>query len=124
MKNKGFTLIELLIVITIMASIGIVISVSLSGTLQNTHQKECDEFVTKIENAACVYVGLSTKEVVCNRTTCSPIRLELLIKEGLIEEEPDVCTGTDININETVSITWDETGEKHCEYNGVKKYER
>ena len=125
MKNKnGFTLIELIVVVAIMALLGTVITVSLTGTLQGANQDECDEFVREVEDAACVYSQLSNKKVICNRNDCAPIKLDILFSEGMIESEVDACTGKPIDLEETVSITWDDTGEKHCEYNGVKVYER
>jgi len=124
MKNKGFTLIELLVVITILSLVGILVSVNFSETLDDTKQKECTAFVNEVEDAACVYVGLIDKSIECTRTNCSPIKLEILINEGLIKSEIDACTGNSINKNETVSVTWDSNGEKKCEYNGVNVYER
>lgn len=124
MKNRGFTLIELLIVVAILAILGTIISVSLVGTLKNTNQKQCDEFVKEVEDAACVYAGLSINKAVCNRNNCSPIKLSELINQGLIELDIDACTGNDIDLNQTVSVSWTTDGEKKCEYNGVKVYER
>jgi len=122
-ENKGFTLIELLIVVAVMAALGTIITVSLTNVLGNTNQSQCDEFVKQIEDAACVYAGLSDKEIICYKNNCDPIRLNLLIKEGLIDDEIDVCTGKNIDINETVTVSWDDNGEKKCTYNGVKVYE-
>lgn len=124
MKNKGFTLIELLVVVAIMGLIGVVVTISLTSTLNETNQKRCDEFVKEVEDAACVYAGLIDKPTICTRGNCNPIKLQILVEEGLIESEKDACTNKDINLNETVSVLWDETGEKKCEYDGVKVYER
>lgn len=126
MKNseKGFTLIELLLVIAIMGIIGVVATISLTHTLQNTKEKKCDDFVRTIETAACIYSSLANKEIVCTRTNCSPISLDTLISEGQITYEKDECTGKDIDLSQTVTITWSDDGEKKCTYNGVKEYER
>ena len=124
MKNRGFTLIELLVVIAILATISVIVTVSLSKTFTDTNQKQCDEFVEKIETAACVYTSLSNKKVICERNDCEPIKLRLLVTEGYINEEIDSCTNGAIDLDETISIFWDESGEKICEYNGVKTYER
>ena len=123
MKNKGFTLIEILVVIAILGVAGTVITISLNTTLHNANQKRCDEFVRKIEDAACAYTSMSKKTVVCNRNNCAPIKLSTLISEGFIEEETDVCTGNAIDANQTVTITW-PNNEKICTYNGEKTYER
>jgi len=124
MKNRGFTSIELLIVVALMGVLGVIVTVSLTGTLKDTNQKRCDEFVREIEDAACVYAGLIDKSTICTKGECEPIELNILVNEGLIESETDACTGNGINLNETVTISWDEYGEKKCEYNGVKVYER
>lgn len=126
MKNrkKGFTLIELLLVIAIMGAIGVIATVSLTHTLQNTNQRKCDDFVKEVEDAACVYSGLSNKEIICTRTNCPPISLSILVSEGQITSETDACTGKDIDLTKTVTVTWDDDGEKKCTYNGVKKYAR
>lgn len=124
MKNrkKGFTLIELLLVIAILGVVSVIATISLTETLNDTKQKKCDEFVQEVEDAACVYSGLSNKEIVCTRTNCPPISLDILVKEGKITSETDACTGKDIDLSETVTVSWNEDGEKHCEYNGVKEY--
>ena len=124
MKNrkKGFTLIELLLVITIMGTIGVIATLSLNHTLQNANQRRCDDFVLEVEEAACVYSSLSDKEVICTRDNCPPITLDVLVREGHIKSEKDACTGEDIDLTKHVTITWDDTGEKKCEYNGVKIY--
>ena len=126
MKNrkKGFTLIEMILVVALLSVIGIVITVNLTGTLKDTNQKKCDDFVSEIETAACTYVGWSYREIACNRPGCD-INISILVNEGLIKSETDACTGEDIDMNATVSVQWDSTtGEKSCTYNGVKIYER
>lgn len=123
MKNKGFTLIELLAVIAVLAVIGTIIIVNLSSTFRETNEENCESFVTDIEDAACVYAGLSTKSTVCNRTSCPPIKLSTLLSEGLIEEEKDACTGKNMDLTQTVTVEWDSEGQKICTYNGVKTYE-
>lgn len=125
MKNKkGFTLIELLVVIAVFAVIGTIVTVSLTSTLEDAKVKECNEFVLDIEEAACVYAGLQSNREKCNRESCPPIRVGTLIADGLLEVTNDMCTGDDINLNETVTVSWNDSGEKTCEYNGVKTYER
>ncbi len=124
MKNrkKGFTLIELLIVIAVISIIGVMATISLTSTLKNTNQQKCDDFVKELEDAACVYSGLSNKEIVCTRDNCAPIKLDILVSEGLITSEVDACTGSDIDLNATVTVSWNSEGEKTCTYNGVKTY--
>ena len=124
MKNKGFTLLELLVVIAIMGVLGIIITASLSSTLNKTNQEDCDEFVKEVEEGACVYADLSRREFPCNRPGCE-IPLSILYQDGMIEENKDACTGKELNFNATVTVTWDAvTGKKECVYNGVRVYER
>ena len=124
-KKRGFTLIELLCVVVILGVIGVIITISFTNTLRNSNQKECTDFVTEVEEAACVYVSLSNSEVVCSRNTGCDVSLNYLVKEGLISSENDKCTNNDIDLTETVSVRWDSTtGEKICTYNGVKEYAR
>lgn len=124
MKNKGFTLMELLVVIAILGVLGLIVTASLNSTLKSSRQEECDEFVSEVEDGACIYVTLSRREFVCNRPGCE-IPLSYLVKDGMIKSEVDSCTGKAIDLNQTVSVTWNSiNGEKKCEYNGVKKYER
>ncbi len=124
MKNKGFTLLELLVVVAILGAIGLVVTVSLNKTLKNTNQEECDAFVKDVEEAACVYVTLSRREHACNRPGCE-LPLSALVTEGMVDSEKNACTGEDItkSYNEKVKVTWDNEGNKTCEYQGVKNAE-
>lgn len=124
MKNKGFTLIELLVVIAVMAVLGTIITISFTGSIKNANQKQCDDFVKEIEDAACVYASLAINKTTCNRENCNPIKLSELINQGLVEIKADVCTGNDMDLDKTVTITWDASGEKICTYNGARVYER
>lgn len=124
MNSKGFTLIEILVVVVILGMLGVVVTMSLTKMLNNTRQNDCERFVLEIEDAACVYAGLKNKKIACNRNNCSPIPLEILVSEGLVNFEKDACTGNDIDLRKTVSVSWDENGEKSCHYNGVREYER
>ena len=116
MKNKGFTLIELLVVIAIVGTLGTVITISLNKTLKSTNDNTCEKFVQDIEEAACTYASKKFKEVPCTREKCE-LTLSTLIKEGLIDDGIDGCTGKDIDKNATVSVTWNSDGEKNCHYN-------
>lgn len=125
MNNEGFTLIELLIVVAILGVVGTIATVNLTSSLRETKIKDCNNFVSQIEEDACVYVGLENKSVACNRDTGCTITLDTLRKNGFADYEKDLCTLNDINENYTVTVSWDnETGEKKCYYNGVREYER
>ncbi len=124
MNNKGFTLIELLAVVAIIGLLGTVATISLTKTHQNINQNSCNEFVKEIEEVACVYANKYDKEMVCDNHICEPLKVEYLINEGLIQSEIDTCTGKEIDKNATVSVAWDDEGEKSCHYNGVRTYAR
>lgn len=118
MKNSGFTLIELIIVIAIMGLLGTIITVSLTKTLQSTKTRQCEDFIKEIEEAACVYVGLSDTAVVCDRTDGCNIMLTDLISEGLIdsEDENESYESCKVNVSTNyVNVSW-VNNEKICEY--------
>lgn len=116
---------ELLAVIAILAIAGTIITVNLTGTFENINQAHCDEFILEIEEAACVYANLSKKQTICNRNMVEcEIPLRELLKEGLIEDETDACTGDELDLDEIVLVSWTADGEKICEYQGVNVYER
>lgn len=123
MKNKGFTLIELLIVVALLGTLAIIITVNMTASFQKTKQEECSKFVKDIEDLACVYASLSNKEVPCERGIGCTLTLDLLVREGL-NYEKDVCTNGDLDLTNTVSVSYDASGEKICRYNGVRTYER
>lgn len=124
MNSKGFTLIELIAVLAILGVVGVIVTISFTVGLHTTNQKGCDDFVKELEDAACVYAGLADKKVECNRNNCEPISVQLLVEKGLVKSTKDACTKGEIDVSATVTVSWDQNNEKHCEYNGVKKYER
>ena len=124
MVNKGFTLIEIIVVIAILGVLSTIVTIGLTSTLDNTNKDDCNNFVKEIEEAACVYVSMSNKKIVCNREVCEDIPLSILVSEGLIKRDTDGCTKKELDLNSTVSVTWSSEGEKTCTYNGVREYEK
>ena len=125
MNNKGFTIIELLAVVSIISVLGIIITISFTKSLGNANQKQCDQFVKEVEDAACVYAGLSKQDPdhYCNRNLGScDLSVQFLLENGYINSEVDSCTGTDIDTTKSVHVSWDSNGNKTCVYNGVKTY--
>lgn len=59
MNRKGFTLIELLAVILILSGISIVAVVSISSSLERRSNKECEEQIAIVKNAAKIYFSLN-----------------------------------------------------------------
>lgn len=112
MNNKGFTLIEILVVIALIASLGVIVTINLTKTLNDNEENNCNSFIKDVEDAACVYVGTHKEE--CTSSGCF-ISLDKIIKEGLINTEIDACTKEEINKNDTVEVTFND-GEKICTY--------
>ncbi len=117
MKSKGFTLIEIIVVIAILGVLSFIVTVSFKKTMESTEKNKCEDFIKEVEEAACVYASLKDKEIVCNRESCDPIPVSLLVKEGLIKSEEDACTNKEIDLSQTVTVTWNSTGEKICKFN-------
>lgn len=55
MNNKGFTLIELIVTIALLAIIAVISFVSISGVLQESKVKDCDNLIINIKNATKDY---------------------------------------------------------------------
>ena len=112
MKNKGFTLVELIITITLIAIISVTIGVSMSGMLGRQEERQAEEYVNTIAEAACVYAEVN------DITTSTSVKISDLISAGLLSSELTNPISdrpiTDYNDN-TVSITWNN-GEKSCSY--------
>ena len=115
MKNRGFTLIELLAVIAVMGIAGTIITINLVKTFNDTNDMQCEQFVTEVEEAACVYAGLSTKSKKC-KDGCE-ITIRELLKEGLLKEQKDKCFNDDLYLDDIVNVYWID-GEKVCKYQG------
>jgi prepilin-type N-terminal cleavage/methylation domain-containing protein len=131
MNNKGFTLIELLSVIAIIAVLGIVFTVNYTQSIKDASQKKCDMFVKELEDAACTYAGLSPSgqdpNIRCaiGMGICT-LSVTFLNEQGLIKSEIDPCTEKNVDelTTETVTVSWDNSGKKTCNYNGVRTYAR
>ena len=64
-NNKGFTLVELLAVIIILSSIALVAVASVTSSLARRDDKECDEQIELVKNAAKIYFSMN------DSATCS-----------------------------------------------------
>lgn len=118
MNKKGFTLIELIASVAIMVILSIIVTASISRISQKQDAKRYATFKEQIENAACVYIDLSThrlmKEACYNNCT---VNVGTLINDGLLSSElvnPETEEPVDPTTN--VSVTWDNDGVKTCTY--------
>ena len=59
MNNKGFTLIELLAVLLILISMSLIVTSSISSSLGRREEKECQEQIALVKNAAKIYFSLN-----------------------------------------------------------------
>lgn len=140
MKNKGFTLIEILFVIAIIGLMGVIISVNLNKSLEKANKSQCEDFVKYIETSACIYYEMydvnNKFDSVCkNDNNCTKsceddkctiiLKIDVLLKEGMIKEEIDPCTNDSKYLEDSVTITTAPVeGMNTCVYSkGRKRYE-
>ena len=79
-NNKGFTLVELLAVIIILSSISLVAVVSISKSLYDRDEKECNDQIELAKNAAKIYFSL-------NDGASSPVSVGTLIDGGYLSDK-------------------------------------
>ena len=131
MNNKGFTLIEIIVVIAILGIIGVVFTVSLTNTLKKTQESECTDFISEVEEAACMYATLykkdsngniiydrnGNKELNCAPNTACSFTVWELYTNGMIDSNVNKCTNNNITSSTTakVNITY-SSGERICTY--------
>ena len=112
MKDKGFTLIELIVTITLIVIISVTVGVSITGMLDRQEEKDTEDYVNQIQDAACVYAEIN--DISSNDT----VSIGELIAAGLLDsslKNPSNDNPITSYNNDRVSITWDN-GEKTCTY--------
>ena len=117
---------ELLVVIAIIGIMGTIVTINLTKSFRDAKERGCAEFIKRVEEGTCVYASLSNKTVVCTRDDCEPIPLQAVISAGFVKEEFNACTERPIEeyYDTTITVTWSPKGQKECNYNGQKEYER
>ncbi len=117
-NNKGFTLIELIVTIGIMILIGLVIVNNMTGLFSNQEDKNYEEFVSQLQEAACLYVETSefkNDRAACKANGCN-IKIQNLIEKGYIKDTlENPKTGEIVNGNQTVHVYWKDN-VKTCEF--------
>ena len=81
MKNKGFTLIELLVVITLITIISIAAGVGINEMFQRQREKNYEQFVKTITDAACTYAEINNIE------EDEEVTVKDLLDEGLLSKK-------------------------------------
>lgn len=130
MKKNGFTLIELLTVVVILGIIMALAIPNLRNLTYNSSEKKYQYHQKMVHEAAKLYAKNYRGELNSMDSSCINIPYELLLKEGLIEEEDITCSGNVIlekrsndgyNYNYYLTCK-DETGKVIHESEGVPLY--
>lgn len=122
MKDKnGFTLIELIITIGLMVLVGALVANNLTSLFSRQEDASVNDFITELEEAACVYIDLSDPTIKAKKQTCKTsgctVTLGVLIQNGLLDENRvNPMTKQKISGSDIVTITY-PNGEKTCTYN-------
>ncbi len=131
MKKKGFTLVEIIMVIAILGLLSIVIANSLTESLKNQKEKDFDNYIDKIEAAACAFIEIrpETRQASAvsdiKKTTCinaglagCNVTVSDLIKLGLIDgrlKNPKTDELLSHYNNKIIKIYWNANKEKVCQ---------
>lgn len=119
-KNNGFTLVELIVTIALLATLSVVVGLSVSNMFNNQTDKQYEDYKKDLENAACVYAehnDLNATVCATNNEACT-IKFSALISAGLISKNltnPNTGKKVAEDTNSFVKIRWLDK-EKKCEY--------
>lgn len=106
-NNRGFTLVELLAVIIVLATISLVTVTSISTSLYNREEKECNEQIELALNAAKIYFSFKTGE--------SRVQISNLIKDGYFDGDNKIS-----KLNKGLYVTKKSSGYYISDKNGSK----
>lgn len=81
MKKNGFTLIEILVVIVLLAAVSVTVGVSMNGISERNEEKEYNNYIEKIENAACLYAEVN------NITSDTTVTIKRLLSESFLRND-------------------------------------
>jgi prepilin-type N-terminal cleavage/methylation domain-containing protein len=114
MKNKGFTLIELLITITLITVISVAAGVGINEMFTRQRERNYEQFVKTIENAACTYESIENR---LDNEGTTYVSVCKLITDGLLSNtlsNPLNKEKLTKNSKVCVKINRDSNGEKTC----------
>ena len=109
-NNHGFTLVELLAVIVILGSVSAITIVGITASLERRDEKECEEQIELVKNAAKIYFSLQENGSVIN----SYVTVEVLINNGYFDDDSKIDR---LNSSDVVTLTSSEyifTGTGEC----------
>ncbi len=117
-KNNGFTLVELLVTIALIATLSVVVGLSVNNLLASQDHKDYDAFKKDVEDAACVFVQSDsrTSETCPAGGSSCHIMFSDLIKYGLIRKTMQNPMTDEAVIDDTesyIDVTY-VNGEKFC----------
>lgn len=120
MNKNGFTIVELIAVVAIMIVISIIVTVNLTNLSRKSDDKRYNEFKRQVQDAACVYIDLTSHRAEknsCYSSGCT-VTVQNIINEGLISKDlVNPKTDEVVDPTLTVSISWSTAGVKTCTLN-------
>ena len=119
MNKKGFTLIEIIITVTILVSLGLVITLGINKMFDKSSEESYEVFESKIISSADLY--LANNQILINDLQTKRGWIDFTVKElissGFIDENIiDPSTNEKVDINEKVRISLDSDGLYRIEF--------
>lgn len=114
MKNKGFTLIELLITITLITIISVAAGVGINEMFSRQRERNYEQFVKTIENAACTYESIENS---LDNEDTTYVSVCKLITDGLLSNKlSNPLNNENISKNSKicVKVNRNSEGQKSC----------
>ena len=105
MNKKGYTIIELIITISLIAIIGVAVSINLNHLSKKDSYAINEEYISEIKSAANYY---ATNNKTLYQTKEITITVKDLIDEGLLNTS--IYNGSNIKEDDIIKITLDDNG--------------
>lgn len=125
-NNKGFTLVELVIVVGLLGLFGVSIGMSLNSLLKGTKDNEYENYVSRIESSANLFISENSEllEELYTDKGYIIITTQDLIEEGLLDENiinPE--TNEPVDYDDIIKISLTSTGTIDVEYQALETTE-